>query len=319
MSSRRELPPELRGTPFPVHEALTAGVSPTRLRAADLESPFHGIRRPLSPQLPVTNNSDELRRRRLAQLVADCQSYLTRADPAAIFSHVTAARLYQMPLPWALETRPGLDVAVLDPAHPPRRSGIMGHRLKAGSIAVTSAGGLPVPSALDVWLQLGPLLSVENLIIAGDHLVRRKQPFTTLAALHEAVGALHRHRGAVRLRAAEPYIRSKTDSPPESRMRVILIAGGLPEPVIGYTVHDKDGFFVGTPDLAYVEERIALDYEGEVHNRDARVFGEDIERREQFQDAGWRHIRVVKGHLAKPHRLVDRVSFALAERRTGIR
>ena len=102
-------------------------------------------------------------------------------------------------------------------------------------------------------------------------------------------------------------------------MRLILIDGGLPEPIVGYTVYDRDGFFVGTPDLAYVKERIALDYEGEVHNRDARVFGEDIERREQFQDAGWRHIRVVKGHLAKPHRLVDRVSFALAERRTGIR
>jgi hypothetical protein len=294
-------------------------VSPTRLRAADLESPFHGIRRPVSSLLPVTNNSDELGRRRLAQLVVDCQSYLTRADPLAMFSHVTAARLYRMPLPWALETRPGLDVAVLEPAHPPRRSGIVGHRLNAGSVAVTSVGGLPVPSAMDVWLQLGPLLSVESLIIAGDHLVRRKQPFTTLAALHEAVDALHRYRGAARLRAAAPHIRSNTDSPPESRMRLILIAAGLPEPVIGYTVYDKDGFFVGTPDLAYLKEKIALDYEGEVHNRSARVFGEDIERREQFQDAGWRHIRVVKGHLAKPHRLVDRVSFALAERRTGIR
>ncbi|HEU4807453.1 MAG TPA: hypothetical protein VFT01_04265 [Homoserinimonas sp.] len=319
MSSRRALPPELRGTPFPVHEALTAGVTPTRLRAADLESPFHGIRRPVTPLLPDTSDSDELQRRRLAQLVSDCRSYLTRADPAALFSHVTAARLYRMPLPWALETRPELDVAVLDPAHPPRRSGIVGHRLNAGSIAVTSIGGLPVPSAVDVWLQLGPLLSVKNLIIAADHLVRRKQPFTTLGTLHEAVDALHRHRGAARLRAALPYIRSKTDSPAESRMRLILIAAGLPEPVIGHTVYDKDGFFVGTPDLAYVGERIALDYEGEVHNRDARVFGEDIERREQFQDAGWRHIRVVKGHLAKPHRLVDRVSFALAERRTSIR
>lgn len=317
MSTRRELPPNLRGNPFAVGEALAAGVSATRLRAADLESPFHGIRRPVPRPEPSTTDPAELGRRRLAHLVADCHSYLTRADQAAIFSHVTAARLYGIPLPWALETRRELDVAVLVPAHPPRRAGVIGHRLRASSVAVV--GGLAVPSPVEVWVQLGALLSVEQLVVAADHLVRRKRPFTTLAALQSATDALHRQRGATRLRAAIPQVRSGTDSPPESRMRLILVAGGLPEPLVGHTVYDKDGFFVGTPDLAYVAQRIALDYEGEVHNRDARVFGEDIERREQFQDADWRHIRVVKKHLAQPHRLVDRVGFALSERRIRIR
>lgn len=298
-------------------QALSGGVSTGRLRAADLESPFHGIRRPLTRAESATTDATELGRRRLAQLVADCRSYLTRADPAAIFSHVTAARLYGIPVPWPLETRRELDVAVLAPAHPPRRAGIIGHRLQSST--VTTIGGLAVPSPVEVWVQLGALLSIDELIVAADYLARRKRPFTTLSALHTATDALHRVRGATRLREAIPHVRSGTDSPPESRMRLILVAGGLPEPIIGHTVYDKDGFFVGTPDLAYVTERVALDYEGEIHNRSNRVFGEDIERREQFQDADWRHIRVVKKHLAHPHRLVDRVGFALAERRTRIR
>lgn len=281
------------------------------MRAGDLESPFHGIRRPLQPALPATDDHRKLAGRRLDGLVADCRSYLTLENPAVVFSHVTAARLYEMPLPWALETRLELDVAVLAPAHPPQRAGVIGHRLLAGSVAAVH--GLPVPGPVEVWLQLAPLLSVNQLVVAADHLVRRKRPFCTLAALQEAVDALHRRRGATKLRSAIPSVRTGTDSPAESRMRLILVDGGLPEPVIGHTVYDKDGFFVGTPDLVYVKERIALDYEGEVHNRDARVFGEDIERREQFQDADWRHIRVVKGHLARPHRLIDRVGFALAQ------
>ena len=317
VSARKPLPTAFSHLPFSVGAASKAGLPPSRLRAQDLESPFHGIRRPVGPVEPWTDDPIELARRRHESLVRDCLAFLERRGRPVIFSHVTAARLYRMPLPWRLENRAALDVAALSPAHAPQGAGVIGHRLNGGSIAVREIHGIPVPGPVNVWLQLGALLSVDDLIIAGDALVRRKLPLATVDSIHTAVRLAHRRRGLANVRKAAPDIRSGTDSAAETRTRLIIVRGGLPEPAIGHTVYDRNGFFVGTPDLSFVTEKIALDYEGDIHRVSSTVFGEDIERREQFQDAGWRHIRVVKKHLESPHLLVDRVAFALAERRAG--
>jgi len=101
----------------------------------------------------------------------------------------------------------------------------------------------------------------------------------------------------------------------ETRLRLLLIVAGLPEPVIGNIVRNRDGDFVATPDLCYLRERIAIEYEGSIHQTDARVFAEDIERRELLEDAGWLVIRVIKGHIFdNPHWLAERVRRALRER-----
>jgi very-short-patch-repair endonuclease len=101
----------------------------------------------------------------------------------------------------------------------------------------------------------------------------------------------------------------------ETRLRLLLIDAGLPEPVIGNTIFDWTGAFVGTPDLAYVAERIAIEYEGDGHRSDPAVFAEDIERRERMQEAGWYVIRVIKDHVFRKQAwLVDRVRRQLRER-----
>ena len=101
----------------------------------------------------------------------------------------------------------------------------------------------------------------------------------------------------------------------ETRLRLLLIAAGLPEPIIGHTVKNTDGDFIATPDLCYLTERIAIEYEGSLHQTDAHVFAEDIERRELLEDAGWLVIRVIKGHIFdNPHWLAERVRRALCER-----
>lgn len=315
MSRLTPLPDDLRESPFAVRVARGMGVAKSRLRASDLDKPFHGIRRAKLAAIAHPDTDDERAQQRFETLVRDCESFQRREGRSVIFSHVTAARLFRMPLPWRLETRQLLDVAALTPDHAPQGAGIIGHRLTRGRYVVSTVAGFTVPTPLQVWAQLAPLLSVDELVIVGDYLIRRKAPFTASNEVMETVARLRRSRGVKKLRVASPLVRSGTDSAAESRMRLALVRGGLPEPVIGFTVHDKDGYFVGTPDLAYLEGRVALDYEGEVHRVDRETFESDIERRERFQDAGWRHIRVTRDHLARPHTLVDRVGFALAERR----
>jgi hypothetical protein len=161
------------------------------------------------------------------------------------------------------------------------------------------------------WLQLAPVLTLDELVVAGDHLVRRKRPASTLALLRsiveQGVGVRGRRNAVDALRD----IRAGTDSPMESRTRLIIVRGGLPEPVVGFRVLDDDGFFVGTPDLVYVAEKIAIEYEGDIHRTNRRTFSDDIERRELFEWSGWRVLRVTDTYIHSPWRLVSRVSDLL--------
>ena len=242
-----------------------------------------------------------------AEFVARCRAYLPVAPPDFRFGFITAARLYRVPLPPRLQGRLLLDVFVADSRFPPRMKGVTGHRTRALP-PLEMHDGLPVFPPELVWLSLARTLTLDELIIAGDHLVRRKGPLSSLDELRLAVGEHVGKPGALQARDAVEQVRPGTDSPTESEMRLVIVRAGLPEPVVGYTVYDANGHWVGTPDLAFVKARVALDYEGEVHRTDDRTFQGDIERREMFADAGWRHIRVTKDHLRAPDRLIARVA-----------
>jgi very-short-patch-repair endonuclease len=165
------------------------------------------------------------------------------------------------------------------------------------------------------WRHLATFLTLDELVVAGDYLVRRKRPLTTIAELDAATTRAGRAKGARNARYALADIRSGTDSPMESVLRLLIIRSGLPEPVIGHTVRDQRGDFVATPDLSYVAERIAIEYEGSIHQSDPWVFAEDIERRELLEDAGWLVIRVIARHVyTTPNELLQRIARALAAR-----
>jgi len=300
------IPAEL-GPQFSYVEARRLGVTRHRLNAPDLGAPFRGSR-----IRGRESDSDDPFARRLHDLHELCRAYTVVAPPVAAFSHVTAARLYRVPLPDRLELRLAIDVAVPVGAQPPRRAGVISHRLTTAR--TRQLGDLTVVHPELVWVQLAPLLSLDELIVAGDYLVRRKRPASSLARLRQALEANAGCRGNRLARGAFGEIRPGTDSPPESWMRLAITRAGLPEPAVRYTVYDADGYFVGTPDLAYIEQKIAIEYEGRHHGLDENVFDDDIARRELFRRAGWLVIQFTRSHLKRPALVAARVAEALAER-----
>jgi len=289
------LPDALAGRPFAVGEATAAGLSPRRLRASDLQAPYRGVRAPAAERLhPVA-------------------AFLPRLASHQFFSHISAAQIYRMPLPRRLATDPTVHVGVVEPAHPPRARGIAGHRFR-GPIELRTVRGFPVPAPATTWCQLADLLSEDELVVVGDHLVRRKLPLCDLVELQSSVVTFGAGRGSRRLQRALEVVRPCTDSPRETRLRLLLVAHGLPEPVVQHTIIDNDGYFAGTPDLAYVDAKIAIEYEGAHHQTDPSVYADDILRRELMEAAGWLVIRVIADHLRHPDRLANRVRRALTER-----
>lgn len=318
MHHPRPLPPHLAVDPFSVASALRNGVNRNRLRNDDLEAPFYGIRRAAEPAAAPaigTESPPDRRERMLRELRARCVAFQKREGRRVVFSHVTAARLWGIPLPHWLELRREIDVAALTPDHAPQGAGVVGHRLRPWRVTPTERFGLEVVSPVDAWVQLGAILKVNDLVIAGDALVRRKHPLATIEQMVIRLEREQRRRGIRKLRAALARIRQGTDSARETSVRLLIVDAGLPEPVIGHTIVDADGFFVATPDLAYVRERVAIEYEGEHHQRDRRTYVEDISRRAAMERAGWAVFLVVAEHVSRPALLTNRLGTLLASRR----
>lgn len=69
---------------------------------------------------------------------------------------------------------------------------------------------------------------------------------------------------------------AKAESPQESRLRLMLVAGDLPWPVTQYEVFDA-GRFVARLDLAYPDRRLGVEYDGDQH-RSTVAFRNDVRR-----------------------------------------
>ncbi|MDR6908012.1 hypothetical protein J2X63_003720 [Agromyces sp. 3263] len=288
MTRRTPLPVHIRGSAFLVRETEFHEATPGRLRASDLQRPFTGVR---SVGLD------------LGEVIDRCRAFSPLLRPGEAFSHATAAELLGLPLPSS--TRRGGASGELRALHviappgtcPTRTRGAVGHRSDR-PVPVIIQHGLPIVDPPLLWCQLAADLSREDLVAVGDALVTgprrggiRRAAHSTPTELSTAVDAWGARRGSRRLRWALPRVRIGAESRPESHTRLLVIAAGLPEPVINQPIAVAE-MGVIHPDLAYPEWRIALEYEGDGHRTDRRAWQADIRRHRALAAAGWTVIRV---------------------------
>jgi very-short-patch-repair endonuclease len=296
MQRPRPLPAALGGAAFDTDTAARAGVGRNRLRRKDLHSPFRGVR--------TTTRPGTLHER--------CEAYLPRMRPGQVFSHVTSAALLGLPLPFGLGDGP-LHVSAVRPMGAPRTAGVVGHRLSVAP-ETTVLDGLPVCSHPETWCQLASVLGLDDLIVVADHLLTRTTMSETRArSLLERAIEANRREGAALLRQAISEARRGSQSPGETRVRLLLVRSGLPEPLLNHRVHDAFGRYLGKGDLVWPEQKVVLEYEGAQHGLDIGQFRYDVERYERFRDAGWTVIRVTADDLRPERRpaLVARVRARL--------
>ena len=102
------------------------------------------------------------------------------------------------------------------------------------------------------------------------------------------------------------------ESPQETRLRLLLLAGGLPRPVTQYEVRDANGLFVARLDLAYPGRRIGIEYEGD-HPRERTAFQRDLRRLNALRACGWTILRFAAADIYRdPARTVAIVRAALS-------
>ena len=278
---------------FTVEEALGRGLPYSRLRRSDLAIPSRGFR--------LVNGS--------ALSLLDEVAPLTRLGCPDAASHSTAARLWGIILPYRLEEDNGLHLTRWKGSNRVRRPGVVGHRAPLTSRDVVEIYGATVTSPAWTWTDLAPAVSLEELVAAGDSLLRRQDaprrscdlnvpdPLSSLTEIASAVERRGGSRGIRLAREALPLLRSGVDSGPESRLRLLITQAGLLEPEVNQWVLDKNGRRISRPDLMYRELRIAIEYEGEHHMVDAEQWHRDINRDDRLRAMGWTVLRFTKKHL----------------------
>lgn len=239
---------------------------------------------------------------------------LANEREGAFLSHVTAARLYGVPLPRDLLgqhhiTRPrGLKAPLI--------SGVIGHQAMVEPGDTRLWHGARVSSPERVMLEMACLVTPDRLVAIGDSLVRiprpyfdehRSKPWTTVDRIASLAEARQGVRGIQVLRRALPHVRVGADSFTETRCRLEIIRAGLPEPVLQYAL-DPSNPFSFTADLAFPELKIAIQYDGEDHFN-AERHAHDSRRDAEFERAGWKVIRVNRVDLA------DGFAFLISELR----
>ena len=75
------------------------------------------------------------------------------------------------------------------------------------------------------------------------------------------------------------------------RSRLMIVAAGIPEPVVQWEIR-SDGRFIARVDLAYPELKIAIEYEGDGHRTERAQWRIDIRRQRDLEDEGWIVIRL---------------------------
>jgi hypothetical protein len=122
-------------------------------------------------------------------------------------------------------------------------------------------------------------------------------------------------RGARNARQTIGLADPRAESPPESRLRVILALAGLPA-VPQHTVRDRDGAFAARVDLAFPDQRVAVEYDGAGHAAPGQLT-KDRRRLNRLVAAGWTVIHVTAADLHGAETLVARVRALLEACESG--
>ncbi|GLY01042.1 DUF559 domain-containing protein [Actinoplanes sp. NBRC 101535] len=241
-----------------------------------------------------------------------CEAALQRLPGPAAIGGASAASL------WGVAARDAdAPVTVVLPREitPPRIPRIEVHSTALWPGDVMAIGGLPLTTAERTAFDIGRRWPREEALIVWDALLRRRALDRDL--VRDMLRSRHGWHGTDRLPDLLRLADGRSESPMETRLRLLISDAGLPQPTPQFVVrHGRD--FVARVDLAWPHLRLALEYDGDQHRERAR-FRRDATRLNALHLAGWRVLRFTAPDvLRNPARTVTVIAAALAAAgRTG--
>ena len=294
MRRSARLPAELKAGPFTLADALRAGLERWHLESSAWRrlgpSVYAWAGLPDTPQLML-------------------EAARLRLPPMAVFSGLTAAWLH------------GLDVVPCEPIEVtiPKgtgvsaRSGLMVRRGAVPASEVVNLRGMRATSILRTLSDVCVRLSITEAVVIADMALHAG--LTRLPDLKSLCSSRAQRVGVATLRRVADLADPAAESPMETRLRMVLVLGGLPRPQAQVPLHDSRGRFLGRPDLYYSEHRLGLEYDGGIHRAS---LAEDNRRQNRLLGAGIRLLRFTAGDvLHNPDSITTQVRTILSSQPTS--
>ncbi|WP_083713772.1 endonuclease domain-containing protein [Brachybacterium sp. P6-10-X1] len=212
--------------------------------------------------------------------------------PGGLISHVTAAELLRLPLPEGVTWKSGEPIhCTIEPERKRNSARELTIHVRSGRHALAHEG-VQIEDPLGVLLDLASVLDHDDLVACIDSLGSRRREVQRMS-----VGAIRvacenaRAPGVRALRAAIRDAGDWVDSPRETATRLLLLRHGYPEPEANWPVTDPVTGMEYWVDLAYVQRRIAIEYDGKDH------FTPEQQRKDHRKDEllhrlGWTVLRI---------------------------
>jgi len=285
--THRDVPWGLRSGPITVEEARAEGITWDRLQGRSW--------RRVGPGQYAWSGVKDSPRLRL-------EAVNRRLPSGAAFSGRTAAWLHGLDLtpcdPIEVTAAEGVGISA--------RSGVCLRRAELAGEEIVERQGFPTTAALRTVCDLASALPLLDAVAAVDMALHHR--LVDLTELSQLVVDRKGSKGVVRLRRTVELADGASESPGETRLRLLLILAGLPAPEPQVSLFDERGDFLGRPDFLYRSHRLALEYDGAVH-RDSLV--DDNRRQNRLVNAGYRLLRFTAADLRNPEPVVAQVRGAL--------
>ena len=282
-------------SPFRGSDAIKQGLlTPKQLRGPNYHRLFPGI-------YLHRGSASDLRTRSIA-------AYLLVSETGALAGYSAAELLGARCAPR------DADVEVLTPGRRLRqRPGMRVHRGFVADDEVTTVHGVLVTSPVRTAFDLARWLPLIDAVVAVDALAR------VCEFLPSEVDQIYRRYPRVRWRTRVGPVLGLTDerseSPMETRLRLVLVLRGLPQPEVQHWVEGPAGQRARL-DLAYADLRIGIEYDGDQH-RDRGEFAADRRRDNWLGQLGWLVLRFTADDvLRKPDSVAAQVRSVLFRRRS---
>ncbi len=276
------MPPELRdlflsqnrvATSAQIHGVVSRGAFQRHLRRGDITK--------LWPNIYSLGSPDELTK--LRGLDLRCGEFV------AACLH-TAARAY------GFGTEDITDLHVLNPVGSRLRDnvGLVVHR-RAG-VPLTTLRGRPLTppawTAVDVARSLKRPRALATLDAALHSRTCSCEDLLQAAAQQSGL------RNIVMVRDLIPLARPGAESAMESEARLVMLDGGLPEPVLQHEIIDRDGR-CWRVDFAWPEQMVIVEYDGFEWHSSPEHLRRDRQKRAALQELGWCMISIVSDDVRR--------------------
>jgi very-short-patch-repair endonuclease len=281
------VPSQLTRAPFTLPQARLRGLTEDHLRGATWRRVHRGVF--------VWHGIAE-------QSLVRLRAAVHRLPAGGVFSGNTAGWLH------------GLDVDPCDPIEITVPAACKVTRLagfslrRSTSIERAIAHGMPATSRVRTVVDLARRLPLIDAVIVLDMALHRR--LASLSSLKAWAAANSGRRGVAALRRALDLAEPATESPMETRLRLLLIFAGLPKPRVQTKLRDRSGAFLARPDLYYPTHCLAIEYDGVTHKDSIAA---DNRRQNRLLDTGHRVLRFTAGDvLGNPSAVVSLVRRTIA-------